>query len=473
MKRIIALFLILSTTLLVLCSCSSAPESSVMKVGETEISAQEYNYTYYAQVQSFYSNYADYLSYFGLDPEKPLKEQACTVTDKEQTWADYFMEQTEEILKQIFTFYNAAKAEGMELSEDSLLQIDAFVLSAEEAAESAKMTLDEYLSEYYGKGLTGESYREFLSRRILATQYCDEKLGAIIYSDEDYEKYYQENRSAIDKADFRVYTLTEDFLPADSEASTEDEVNAAVKALAEAFADGLTSEKIFLDRALSYAPEDQKETYQSDSSTLAVNIVASDLANTEMSAWLFDTKRVAGDVSVFQTTTGAYTVCYFLALQRDERPLASMRHILLNVTQNKDGTSDADAVHQEIKDIYAQWEEAGFTEESFISLAEANTDDPGSKENGGLYEAFSYGTMVSEINDWIYADGRKTDDSSIIKTSYGYHLVWFTGYGEIAWKSECLPGLQDADYYELLESLEEANPVTFSENHRDSLGNDY
>ncbi len=472
LKRIVALFLILSASLLLFCSCSATGDS-VMVVGETGITAQEYNFNYYYQIQSFYSSYADYLSYFGLDPEKPLKEQACTVTETEQTWADYFMDQTEEVLRQVFSFYNTAVAEGMELNEDYLLQIDAFVLSSTEAAQEAKITLNDYLSEYYGEGMTEDLYRQFLSRRFLATQYCDEKLSEITYSDEDYETYYQANRASIDKVDFRVYTLTEDFLPSDSEASTEEEVAAAVKALAESFAEGLTSEEIFKDRAVSFAPEKQKESYASDSSTLAKNVVASDLANTEMSSWLFDTKRVAGDVSVHKTSTEAYTVCYFLSLHRDEYPLASMRHILLSVTENKDGTSNDAEIHQKMQGLYAKWEAAGYTEDSFVSLANENTEDPGSKETGGLYEDFSYGTMVSEINDWIYAEGRKTGDHSIIKTSFGYHLVWFTGYGEISWKNDCLPGLQDADYYELLESLEGANPVTFSENHRKSLGNDY
>ena len=232
LKRIIVMFLTLSAACLSLCSCSATGEE-VMVVGDTKISAQEYNYTYYSQVQNFYTNYADYLSYFGLNPDAPLKEQNCTVSETEKTWAEYFMDQTEEILTQVFSFYNAAVAEGMELKEEYLLQIDAYVLSATEAAQKAGKTLDNYLSEHYGSGLTVDQYREYLSRRFLATQYCDEKLSVITYSDEEFEAYYKENNASIDKVDFRVYTLTEDYLPSDSSASTETEVAEAVKSLAE------------------------------------------------------------------------------------------------------------------------------------------------------------------------------------------------------------------------------------------------
>lgn len=468
MKKITAFILILILSLS-LCACGEKKDV-VMKVGDTEISAAEYEYTYHSQVQNFYSSYADYLSYFGIDPEKPLDEQKCTVSETEQTWAEYFMDQTEEMLTQVFCFYNAARDEGMELSEESQLQVDAFVLSATEAAQKASMTLEKYLSEYYGEGLTTELYREFISHRLLATQYCDEKLGATLYEDADFEAYYADNRASIDKVTFRVYTMTEDYLPADSSAVTETEVAAEVKKLADAFAEGLTSEQIFMDRAVEYAPEDEKDNYASAAATLAANISSSDLAASTMSEWLFDEARKEGDVSVHATGSGAYTICYFVSRQRDEHPLAGMRHILLSVTVDKDGNSDDAAVYEEIKGLYTQWEKSGFSEDTFISLASANTDDPGSKETGGLYASFAYGTMVSEINDWIYAEGRKTGDSSIIKTDYGYHLVWFTGYGEIAWKEACLPGLQDEDYYELLDELEKKYAVEFSENHRETVG---
>lgn len=444
-----------------------------MVVGDTEISVMEYNYTYYTQVQTFYSSYADYLSYFQLDTEKPLKDQPCTVTETEQTWADYFMDQTDDILQQVVSCYNAAKAEGMKLSEDYEMQIEAFVLSATQTASSVSLSLDDYLSKYYGNGLNEKYYREFLARRFLASQYCDEKLGAIVHSDSDFEAYYAENADTIDRVDFRIYTLTEDSLPENVSAETETEVEEAVKSLAESFAASITSEEDFKQKAVEFAPESQKASYQSDNATLAANISGSDLANTTMSSWLFDKSRVAGEVSVHKTATGAYSVCYYLSRHRDEHPLVSMRHLLLAVTAKEDGTSDAQQVYEEIQGLYSQWEQSGFTEKSFTELVTAHTDDPGSKETGGLYESFAYGTMVSEINDWLYAEERQLNDTAIIKTSFGYHIVWFAGYGEIAWKNECLPGLQDADYYELMESLEEYNPISFRADYRDVLGNDY
>ncbi len=473
MKKILivtlSLALLFVLLLPLLAGCSSQPQ--VMKVGKTKISALEYNYTYYSQIQNFYSAYADYLNYFAIDKTKPLKDQPCTLLDDGSSWADYFMAETEEILTQSYTFYNAAVAEKMELTEEYVLQLDAFVLSAKEAAANARMDVDEYLSTYYGEGLNEKLYRQFLTRRLLSTQYCEEYLGNREYSEVQYETYYQANKDALDRLNFRVYTLTESFLPEGGEGKTEAETSAAVLQLARSFVKDLTSEEIFKNRAVEYAPAAEKENYVPDAATFAKNISAEDLAEGEMAEWLFDAARKEGDVSFFETSSGVYTVCYFVSRGRDENPLVSMRHLLLNVTE-KDGVDDSEVVKKAIDALYSQWEQQGKTEEAFIALAKANTQDPGSKENGGLYENFSKGTMVSEIDTWLY-DNRKDGDSAIIKTDFGYHIVWFLGYGEIAWKTECLPALQDQDYYALFESLKEGNPVTYEKDHRTFVGNDY
>ena len=80
--------------------------------------------------------------------------------------------------------------------------------------------------------------------------------------------------------------------------------------------------------------------------------------------------------------------------------------------------------------------------------------------------------MVSEIEDWLYEEGRVMNETTIIKTSYGYHIVMFKGLGELGWKNTCLQGMQDEDYYDLLEFLQEEYAVTYSENHRDLVGNE-
>ncbi len=478
MKKIVSclLLLILTLSLVVGCNGETPQEGTdvnktVMTVGSFAVTAKEYNYAYYTTVQEFCSIYQGYLTYFGLDLNTSLKEQKCAISETEQTWAEFFMEQTEDILTQVYSFYNAAVAEKMELKEEYRLQMDAYLLSLTEVAKKVNKTNDAYLSENFGSGLTEQDYKIYMERRLLATQYCDEKLGAIVYTDADYETYYQANKESVDRINFRFYTLNESFLTEDASQS-EDTTDAAVKARAELFAKDLTSEELFVQRALEFAPESEKKNYESSAATLAQNVDADDLAESDMKTWLFDTARKPGDVSVHKTSTATYTVCYFISRQRDENQMVSMRHILLEVDESKEGKTDAE-VSAAIQKIYDDWKAAGSKESDFITIASEKTEDPGSKENGGLYDFFNKGTMVSEIEDWLYAEGRQMNDTTIIKTSYGYHIVMFKGYGDLGWKAACLAGMENASYNNLLENLKKVNAVTFEENHRDAVGNDY
>ena len=108
-KRFLSVWLTLSLALSLFSACASTPKT-VMYVGDSAISREEYNYTYNTQVRDFYDAYSSYLSYFGIDPDKPLEEQPCSFTEEGGTWADYFMDQTETILTQVYSFYNEARA---------------------------------------------------------------------------------------------------------------------------------------------------------------------------------------------------------------------------------------------------------------------------------------------------------------------------------------------------------------------------
>ena len=101
----------------------------------------------------------------------------------------------------------------------------------------------------------------------------------------------------------------------------------------------------------------------------------------------------------------------------------SARHILVKVKANegdKEGLSDADA-KAKIAKIQAEMK-AG---KKLADLAKAYSDDPGSKDNGGLYENFDPGQMVAEFGNAV-----KTQPIGVVgepvKTQFGYHLIEVT-----------------------------------------------
>lgn len=57
----------------------------------------------------------------------------------------------------------------------------------------------------------------------------------------------------------------------------------------------------------------------------------------------------------------------------------------------------------------------------FDEMAKQFSDDPGSKDKGGVYDYFTQGQMVKEFNNFCFEG--YTGDKGVIKTDYGYHYV--------------------------------------------------
>lgn len=116
-----------------------------------------------------------------------------------------------------------------------------------------------------------------------------------------------------------------------------------------------------------------------------------------------------------------------------------VRHILVQPIAAEDGsiseTAWADAL-AEAERILAEYEAGEKTEEAFGVLAGDYTADPGSAETGGLYEGVYPGQMVAEFNDWCFDETRQIGDTGIVKTSYGYHIMYFVGQSQY-WRQVC------------------------------------
>ena len=113
----------------------------------------------------------------------------------------------------------------------------------------------------------------------------------------------------------------------------------------------------------------------------------------------------------------------------------NVRHILSQPEGEEADWTDESwaAAEASAQAIYDQWL-TNPTEEYFSALAIEHTTDPGSQENGGLYENVAPGDMVTEFNDWCFDAARQVGDHGIVKTTYGYHIMYFSGVTETrAW----------------------------------------
>ena len=100
----------------------------------------------------------------------------------------------------------------------------------------------------------------------------------------------------------------------------------------------------------------------------------------------------------------------------------SAKHILISVN---DDVTEETALNK-AKDLINQLNDGA----DFDTLAKENSDDTGSKEDGGNLGYFGKGQMVSEFEEAAYA--LKVDEytKEPVKTSYGYHIILKTGEKE-------------------------------------------
>ena len=133
-----------------------------------------------------------------------------------------------------------------------------------------------------------------------------------------------------------------------------------------------------------------------------------------------------------------------------------VRHILIkSVGENQDASTfteeewaQCEARAQEILDA---WLAGEATEDSFAALANEHSEDPGSNTNGGLYEGVTLGQMVEPFETWCFDEARAVGDTGLVKTSYGYHVMYYVGstpiwetYAKQDWVGEKTNAIIDA-----------------------------
>lgn len=128
-----------------------------------------------------------------------------------------------------------------------------------------------------------------------------------------------------------------------------------------------------------------------------------------------------------------------------------VRHILVqvkggfadtsgNMTHTDEEWAECETAAQAILD---EWLAGDKTEDSFAALANEKSEDPGSNTNGGLYEDVYEGQMVEPFETWCFDESRQYGDYGLVKTSYGYHVMFYVGsqpmwktYAESDWINE-------------------------------------
>jgi len=126
----------------------------------------------------------------------------------------------------------------------------------------------------------------------------------------------------------------------------------------------------------------------------------------------------------------------YYGITKEAGKLAAVRHILLQPGEVDASTGLPNATEEQweecrvkAEELYGQWQAGEATEESFGELAKTNSAD-GSAPNGGLYDSVYKGQMVANFDSWVFDSARKPGDHGIVKTEFGYHIMYFVSLSE-------------------------------------------
>ncbi len=426
---------------------------TALKVGDESYSAAQVSYYYNTAYQNFYSQYGSMLSYLGLDTSKPIKSQEYTASDEYETWGDYFLSNAKESLKQVTALSKAAKEAGMTISDADRAQIDEQIQSIKDYAKTAGFGSGaKYLQAIFGQGVTEQLVRQEMERSTLASNYAQEQLKSYSYTKDQLKAEYAEHANEYDLFSAVYYLVQADTVTSTNESGEEvsnttdetmkaaketaDKIAAAVKDAKDDKADAFEKAVAELGKPTAVLDDEGNDTGKTEAAKPVVleKSEGSNVGYMSFGEWLTDSARKTGDLTVQEQENSGYYVVLFQGREQNDSNTVNVRHILIKpVDADEDGSisdEEKNAALDRMKEVQDAWEAGEKTEEAFAALADEFSEDPGSNTKGGLYENVYEGQMVTEFNDFCFAEGRKSGDVELVyNESTGYHLIYFVSEG--------------------------------------------
>ena len=419
-----------------------------LTVGDEKVSIGMYNYYY----NTIYQNYVAYAQqgYYQLDTTQDFSKQKTTNSEgKEVTWSKLFVDDTVDRLQYILALYHEGVEHGVTLTADQKKSIKENIDSLKESASDSDMSVDEYISENYGSYCGLATIKKMLTQAFIANNYYRQYLIENKPTEKEIMAYYKEHKD--DYTQIKMAYIPIPYNADDGSAKTKAEAEAKkyaknIKTLDDMKLAVPKACKELIDQyvAAGYF-EDADSCAEAIAGQLEIDLVKSDTSFPEEGKnWLFSASTKKGSTKVVTDTENA--VVYIL-LKMDDAEISddetySVRHILITPeAEESDEDSESEeqtyskeawaAAKKKAKKILAEYNKGDKTEYSFALLAEKYSDDTESTSKGssglfgGLYEGTELGRMVPTFEKWSTDKSRKYGDTGIIKSDYGYHIMYF------------------------------------------------
>lgn len=432
------------------------PASVVATVDGQKISIGMYDY-YYASIVSYYEQYASY-GYYSLDTTKDYSKQYTTDDDGNKiSWQKFFETEALKEVEQITTYYSKALEEGVTLTSAQKKTIDKQISTLKDSASQNDVSLDQYIKANFGTYCSEDTIRIMLEQYYLSANYkgkfkCETKV-----TDNDVDKYYNDHKNDYKKIEFYYiaspYDATDDNSKNESIKTAEKimakmkdkkSVIALVPEVYSSYIDSQVKSSMEQDSTLT-EKKAREEAVKSYESNVVTTVSGSDSPfDDKMNTWLFsdDTKVGSKKYYIDESAGYIYIVLKTSKASVEENETYTVRHILVAPESGSNSSSSTSekteytdeqwaAAKKKADSILAKFNKTDKSEYEFAKLAEQYSTDSASTSSGsndsfgGLYESVTLGQMVPDFEKWSIDDSRKYGDTGIVKSDYGYHIMFF------------------------------------------------
>lgn len=423
------------------------PGNVALTVRDTKVSVGMYN-LYYNIIVNNYKQLAAQGS-IEIDFSKDLSEEMTTDDNgNEISWEEKFKMDTIKQLQYIVSFYEEAVKAGVTLTDDENESIDSLLNNLKKTASEAGSTLNKYISANYGEHIGAETIRKYYEQRyIFQTFYSQMNLRLSLTPDEA-EQYFEEN-----KENYIKFALLEMPFSLDDSGSSEFKTIEDVKTKMQSYCDSIKSvddlKALVPQLCATLAEQAVSQGYFSDADSAikalqerstviySAKSVESNYGK-EIVDWFKAPERADGDAT-FHINENYGIATIFLNTTEGElnnTELYSVRHILVSPNDDPNTAETAteaewESALEEANKIVDEYNGGDKTETAFAALAEEYSDDTLSTSNGnagyygGEIKKTSLGSMVPEFEGWATDDARKYGDVGVVKSKYGYHIMYF------------------------------------------------
>lgn len=356
-----------------------------------------------AQYCYFYDQcYDSYVSYFSeegrkleFDVNKKLRDQKTPDGD---TWHEFFLENTNAVVQTTLQYCELAYKEGFTLTEEQLKTC---------ADNAAKMDM-----AGMPKGVTREDMQKAMEIELLGNSYYSQYVNAIEVTDEEIDAQYEKNKAKYQMWDVLCYTIA---WSADANASntalTKEQAGQYAKELSEC-----KSVEEFEAYVRNFLIKVKLKTEaDADNMVKAMKISTNGASyQAAVADWAMNKSPELYDTFI-TTEEGqtSYQVYMLTSMpRRNESDTVDFRVIVLPYGSY----TDKEGALEKAEMLMDQWEKDGADEDAFYDLALSYTADSSTYQNGGLVKAYSADrtTYGKDIAKWLFADGRKKGDTTIL-----------------------------------------------------------